>query len=108
MAGQKLIKVVHADASKREKLGYGFITGTTTTTTLNEKKEKVLVVYAHVSWDGVRSPAISFHTLDELAWTEIEGVDEEMDLLANTEFEEGTQTEEEVPTEGLQTTAGNA
>lgn len=78
-----LIKVRHIDPKVDSKLGVGFVTGYTQASGVDDTGKPVTTIYANVSWEKVRSPAVSFHSPVELAWIEIEGVDEEGDLVSN-------------------------
>lgn len=83
----KLITVTHTNPQKADKLGLGYITGFTQAPARNEKGEIVTVVYANVSWSGIRTPAVSFEPVDDLIWEEIEGVTSDGDLIENVNFD---------------------
>ena len=91
----KIIKVRHIKPEIDSKLGHGFVTGYTQATALNEKHEPITTVFANVSWSKVRNPAVSFHSPTELAWIEIEGVDEDGDLISNFDLAEADEMDED-------------
>ena len=91
----KTIKVRHADPKFDAKLGHGYITGFTQTVAQYEEGKPMLEVFANVCWSGVRSPAISFHPPQELSWVEIEGVDEDGDIISNYEIASDEEEEDD-------------
>ena len=91
----KTIKVRHADPKFDSKLGPGFITGYTQTVAQDQEGKPVVAVFANVCWLNVRTPAVSFHPPQELLWEEIEGVDEEGDIISNYTLSEEEYEEEE-------------